>query len=92
MIFRTPIEKPSSRHPHSGWDFYQHMISSRWHGAPPKIDRVYHAKAQGLRSRATSRHTVGIRRLPVIKPGPWVGPSVPSKSASGHGPLINPFG
>lgn len=90
MFFRTPIEMPSSRHPYSEWDFYQHMTSSMWHGAPPKIDRVWHAKAHQRRSRASTRHA----GRPVLKPGPWRGPPYRalSTSTSGWGPRINPMG
>lgn len=92
MFFKTPIARPSSRHPHSSWDYYLGINSARWRGFSPVIFCVWHAKVHSPpRSRAVSRHTVGIRRLPVVKPGPWVGPSVPSKSTGGHGPLINPF-
>lgn len=92
MIFRTPIEKPSSRHPYSEWYYYQHLTSPPGRHGPKKLIQVWHAAVmRPPRSRATTRHTVGVRHLPVVKPGPWVGPSVPSKSTGGHGPLINPF-
>lgn len=89
MIFKTPIDQPSSRHPYSGWDYYQDFIRVRWHGAPPKIARVWHAKArQSMRSRAVSRHTLGIRRPDLVSRR---GPSHLSASTSGQGPLIQPF-
>lgn len=86
MIFTAPIEKPSSRHPYSGWDYYRWWAESR---RPPKVHRVWHAQARRPpRSRATSRHTIGIRRPDrMVRSGP---PTL-SESTSGHGPRISLF-
>lgn len=87
MIFKTLIDQPSSRHPYSGWDHYRSMLDRK--RPPPKSYRVHHAAViRPARSRATSRHTVGVNRPDrLIRRGP----SHLSASKSGSGPLIQLF-